>query len=178
MTHELKIGDRVRYLGPRSDWANFTGKITNIAEYGMCRVTFDQTYYDGRLRHGYGISPDSLELIMTTIDTTKPLMLETKNNPGTVPVPFVTETSEGHILVGKPASGPGSALQWIIFTDQGEPVRCDKGDISPGSWCSSLRLKNAPVVKTYSEVINSGQHVISLNITEVDGELTNVEWVQ
>jgi len=172
----MKIGDRVSYHGKRADWEGFTGTITAMAANGKCRVEFDQIYAPWGANYGTGIPLDSLELIMP-IDTTKPLLIYTGSKSGSVP--FITKTSEGHILVGKPASGvPGADFQWIIFTDQGEPVRCSAGDITPGGWGGALRLKNAPVIKTYSEVINSGQHVISLNITEIDGKLTEVEWVK
>lgn len=175
----MKIGDRVRYRGVRTDWEGFTGTISHIADNGRCKVKFDQTYGTPPVDYGTGILLDNLELIMPTIDTTKPLLIYTASGFKPGPVPFITKTSEGHILVGKPASGaPGTDFQWIIFTDQGEPVRCSAGDITLGGWGGALRLKNAPVVKTYSEVINSGQHVISLNITETDGELTKVEWVK
>ncbi|MET0375937.1 MAG: hypothetical protein ABW128_16985 [Rhizorhabdus sp.] len=69
--------------------------------------------------------------IMKLIDVTKPLGYSKVDS-----VPFITMTSEGHILVGRGANGVGSSVEWAIFTKEGKFVRSSNGQ------GSGLTLRN------------------------------------
>lgn len=123
-------------------------------------------------------------IIMPTIDTSRPLFLTYEGDQNPRAVPFITETSEGHILVGKPENGKSD---WIIFTKTGEFVR------SSHNSGVATRLMNKPrVVERYIPVSESGMvgtyvtklpgqslpSLAHLKLTYVDGILTDAAVIQ
>jgi len=89
--------------------------------------------YDGGGK-AYGVPIEEVEFLdMKTIDTTKPLRLAHYGRKAT----FITETSEGHILVEVDGQG------WSIFDKHGKFVRAksDGYDYRDG-------LENKPEIKT------------------------------
>jgi hypothetical protein len=125
----FKQGDRVRYkIGGRDAMLDHVGAEGTLKQFGgvICEVLWD--------RRGPPSYPNTynLELIeMTkTIDTTKPLTAV--NSTGPLDVTFITETSEGHILVD--LSGPNSFVSgWYMFDKQGKFVRSHQPDPRHGS---------------------------------------------
>lgn len=70
-------------------------------------------------------------VIVPQLDTTKPLHFRDSDGNKT-PATFITETSEGHVLV------TGGSNHWVIFTKEGNYVRSSQGQ------GSNLTLRNEP----------------------------------
>lgn len=145
--NNFKVGDRVRYTGKSTRMfedkhVGDTGVVVaeNFRENNV-PVLWD---FNNRTR---GVFPENLELIKM-IDTTKRLFIGAD-----VTVTFVTETSDGNILVSVP---PGTFYTegWYIFNKQGKLVR------SHNNTQASMTLKNEPEdVITYQRVV-AGDDVV------------------
>jgi len=109
----VKVGDRVRYhfVGPFGGRGR-DGQLGTVivVHTDRARVKWDDNHA-GNYPWCYNLE------IIDMLDTTKPL--ETCMGKAT----FITETSEGHILV----SASGTASKWTIFDKQGNFVRSDTG---------------------------------------------------
>lgn len=135
----FKKDDRVRYTGNHPsvclrDFIGRTGTVVDASPRDTIRVMWDIDPTSPR-----GHYPANLEIIMPAIDTTKPLEFYTEYaSDSTNPATFITETSEGHLLVGSPnkTKGPASSVDWVIFTKDGEFVR------SSDNSGKALKLRN------------------------------------
>ncbi len=122
---DFKVGDRVRYTGRRKSYS----KPENIGQLGTVDREPTSPHVISVLWDNEcgmdGVYPENLELIMPNIDTSKPLEFFSGTN--SAPAPFITETSEGHIMVGgnKTTDNLAQSLVWAIFTKQGKFVRSD-----------------------------------------------------
>lgn len=165
----LKPGTRVRYIGPSQfhpEWLNRTGEVTVIhADARQADVEWDHP--TGGSPVGHAIPFFKLEMVMPAIDVTKPLRLMVSGDYR-AHATFINLFTNGHILV----KADNCTATWMIFTKDGFFVRSTDGS------GSGLKLANYPEVKKFGHVTKVGDHVVSLNLTETDGEITAVEWVR
>lgn len=190
----MKKGDHVRYVGGmRQGWYGETAVITDINNAGVS-VKWDRSGLT-MTNDGKGIRPESLELIMPTIDHTKPLLIfaATGCQPAQ-PVPLIARTDEGHVIVETGHTGLGSDFRWLVFTEEGKPVRSNQGPIGLAGHGGALRLKNAPVIEhAFIRVSGTVRHhaetslhkcdpqgdaVASIKLTIEDGVVTGAELVR
>lgn len=194
----LKAGDHVRYRRVKGqgivDYGGATGTVTVIMtgpDTGHAKVRWD---VDKR-----GPSMPflvNLEKITMTkpLDTAKPLEVGVGQRGPRYDVPFITTTSEDHILVGK---FPDSRADWFIFTADGQFVR------SSDNSGSGLTLRNKSVEtvhyqRTISASARNGQYIMDpvyetleqarvvvgnlpmqiIKVTKTDGVITAVELVK
>jgi len=160
-SQRFKKGDRVRWTGaydmtmatPAAVGTTGTVVKDTSPRSVSTEIEWDIPPYRQRvLQLGTGIYNGNLELIAPEIDPTKPLELVTADGRASA-VPFITETSEGHILVGR-RSDPLAHGTWHIFTKTGEWMRSD-GD---PNWAGVPTLRNKPVATTeYAAVTPRGE---------------------
>lgn len=153
MSAPFKVGDRVRYKTERPDEAGNLYSYTSkwAARTAIVIQTHPGRHYVRILWDDTGETalPNShnLELI-PMIDTTKPLVVLNSLDE-TFEVTFVTETSDGNILVSA-ASGSRLAPGWFIFNRNGDWVRAENGN------GQKLKLKNkGPIEQIVYQVIYS-----------------------
>jgi len=151
----FKVGDRVRYHARRSPdlFAKDNGRTAVVREEASSptniRICWDDTGVTG------GVYPQNLDLI-NMIDTAKPLEIYAPDGRE-AGVPFITETSEGHILVGGNRGRGGviaDALDWIIFNKEGQFVRGSGADPATGR---ALCLRNKAVTRVVYQLANAGR---------------------
>lgn len=130
----MKVGDRVRYhkrhrsLG-RKELNGREGTVIALRHDRRLKVKWD----DGGLDADAPFI-ENVELIMpntNTIDTTKTLQVPDWDKE----VTFVTETSDGHILVDVASFG------WAVFNKQGEFVRAKKNYVYPRGLANKVERK-------------------------------------
>jgi hypothetical protein len=181
---KFKVGDRVRYVG-----GNLQGRqgkkamIVGLGHHDGACQRYNLTYEDGGSAASVSIRETSLERIEDVIDLTKPLELFSGTND-TATVTFVTETSDGHVLVSYDMTNPKDSIGrnslWFIMGKDGRFVRSESG------MGTGLRLRNKSVEKKiYVRVAGSGGSsldfkpqegtaVACIELTLVDGIATAV----
>lgn len=161
-SQRFKKGDRVRWTGahnPTVANASARGQLGTVTRDTRQTSKTTEVLWDigeDRLLHDLGTSiyNGNLELI-SLIDTTKPLQIVSTHLVGTRSATFITETSDGHILV----DASGFASSWFIFDKQGNFLR------SSDNSGSALQLRNKSVATSeYVPVTKSGA-----TVTRIDG---------
>lgn len=180
----FKKGDRVRYSKRHPK----NGRVEYDGREGV--VTCDSNFL-AELRDSHtGVEWDkgtpwtphnpftlNLELIdMKTIDTTKPLLIV--GHTGGLSTVFVTETSDGGILVTSP-----SFAGWVIFDKQGQFVRSDNGSgkhfvLKNKVETETIHIRlsgiSSPPETSVSRKVPAGNAVAAIEVTLTDGIVTGV----
>jgi len=183
MPDKIKLGDRVEYRAkPNRPGGNHTdgrtGVVTHLENNGHASVKWD----DGNTSPSFPFL-HNLELITVKIDTTKPLEVFHEAVPAKA-VTFVTETSDGHVLVSRPG-------HWAIFDYSGKFVRSSDG------MGVALMLRNKPELVVRYQVASSISTAFQsatwrtleeargvdprrqiLKVTSLDGKIVDVELVR
>lgn len=179
----MKVGDRVRYIGPNFHNQGREGVVLDT------RPNAVRVRYSDKPQHSMGLwfHDSKFEVIMPTIDTTRPLFID--NGSTQRPAPFITMTSEGHILVGRCEEGCSA---WSIYDTDGNWVRADRDG------GSQTKLVNKPARRvTYQRVTGVGsvgvtvyesletlkanwkdEYVGAVKVTAEDGKVVSVELVR
>ena len=194
----LKVGDRVRYHRTVAGTVENNGRIGTVTsldsgciERGHVTVKWD----DGKSHPSYPYIAN-LEIIPVTktLDTAKPLEVGLGQHGKTYAVPFITVTSEGHILVGK---FPDAHADWFIFTAEGQFVRSSDGT-GTGLTLRNTSVETVHYQRTTSANLNSGQYITDVvyqsleqaqqacgtsprqisKVTKIDGIIQSVERVK
>jgi hypothetical protein len=180
----VKVGDRVRYVGPNFPNQGREGVVLDT------RPNAVRVRYSDKPQHSLGLwfHDSKFEVIMPKLDTARPLYLANRYGGELREVPFITMTSEGHILVGRCEEGCSA---WSIYDANGNWVRSEGGG-------SQTKLVNKPARRvTYQRITGVGsvgvtvyesletlkanwkdEYVGAVKVTAEDGKVVSVELVR